>query len=642
MEEPDSVEIREGSSGEEESVTREESQEELDRRAELDALFSNWEDSESTDTPASEISPEGLYSHLEQEGLLRLPITLEELIPSCAERSTLNPSFWGDWRTKKVRLVRDTSCTDRIKYTIDISELRDISGHPEAWISRVWDRHSVDPLVGFGRLLERWDGVYRAGLDDVKDQNISLGKQLSVILGALGDQRKVIRSVETTVEGAIATRPDVSKIFTTLEELRRQQSAQDIPKSLANLEEKMEAVQTQHKVLFQDQVGLISQAVREVTSQSVKESLATSSHTSPIDSGQSSFQGALEGLEGRLRGYVDKARETQVTVLQIHEEEKAERSARSLNLRINGLEESEDEDTSVVLFWNTRGLTEELIESERGLWEKMDIVAFVETWESSDERRLELDGLVRIVTLWNQKRFSLGRGFGGIVIWIRDDLKIEMESEFLDPLKQFACIRLTHKKVTAFLVVGYLAPSGASVYTSADLDPFVSITKLISQLRDEGPVWVMGDFNSRIRTAQSDVLPNEGEVVWRSDGMETDWGRTSDDDGRNAFTEHFLKFINTCELTVLNGTQRFPATHAFTCFTPTDSSVVDLCLASNDARTRVSSFILAPLSPESDHRPLLCNLSGFSAKDSRKQRREERSIWLDPNMRRPYEVEITA
>ncbi|KAL3696572.1 hypothetical protein R1sor_010648 [Riccia sorocarpa] len=200
MAEPDSVESREENNSEEETVTREESQEELDRRAELDALFSNWEDSESTDTPAYEISLEGLYSHLEQEGLLRLPVMLEELIPSCAEGSTLNPSFWGDWRTKKVRLVRDTSCTDRIKYNTDILELRDISGHPEAWISRVWDGHSVDPLAVMivldGKLATYAETVKTNQLTVLQEHEVTRQRELDSRLKSFAE---VTRESQSTI-----------------------------------------------------------------------------------------------------------------------------------------------------------------------------------------------------------------------------------------------------------------------------------------------------------------------------------------------------------------------------------------------------------------------------------------------------------
>ncbi|KAL3682907.1 hypothetical protein R1sor_000929 [Riccia sorocarpa] len=107
-----------------------------------------------------------------------------------------------------------------------------------------------------------------------------------------------------------------------------------------------------------------------------------------------------------------------------------------------------------------------------------------------EEERIQMHCVVRDVAMED------------IVIWKMDDLQLELTEEFSDPLKQFTCIKTTSGWDSAFFVVGYFAPRGATIYNVEDSDPYEGITRFIGRIREKGPMWALGDFNCWIRVAQ--------------------------------------------------------------------------------------------------------------------------------------------
>ncbi|KAL3687818.1 hypothetical protein R1sor_014127 [Riccia sorocarpa] len=220
------------------------------------------------------------------------------------------------------------------------------------------------------------------------------------------------------------------------------------------------------------------------------------------------------------------------------------------------------------------------VEGGREIWAKSDVIVILETWEEAEAAVVELPGFTRIASLWNKKRFVKGRGYGGLAVWIREKLLLEVTVCFADPKKQFICLRLSNGDAPTFLVAAYFAP-----------------------------VW---HFLS-------------GAALARSSNMEDSWLRVSEDRGRNSMGEPFLRLATTCGLTVINGTSRFPDTGCFTCITSNGASVVDYLLATGEARERIESFEFGELAPESDHRPLVFSISGFQRGRSLSKR--QRTVW---------------
>ncbi|KAL3677244.1 hypothetical protein R1sor_027192 [Riccia sorocarpa] len=207
------------------------------------------------------------------------------------------------------------------------------------------------------------------------------------------------------------------------------------------------------------------------------------------------------------------------------------------------------------------GCNEAVIQGGRDLWSRADIVGLVETWEKGKSTR-DILGFERVTDIWNVRKNDRGRGFGGI---------------------QFVLVQ--------------------------------ELSQLILRLRGMGAVWVLGDLNARIGEAQGGLLPSDATPVWVSSEVNL-WARRSVDEGRNGLSEALCQMLTVCDLTVLNGVNRFPGTHDFTCVTWNGQSVVDLFLTTSEARDRVLSFELGLLFPDSDHKPLFCSLSGFQTSRS--------------------------
>ncbi|KAL3693696.1 hypothetical protein R1sor_007347 [Riccia sorocarpa] len=232
--------------------------------------------------------------------------------------------------------------------------------------------------------------------------------------------------------------------------------------------------------------------------------------------------------------------------------------------------------------WNVRGWNEKVLKGGSDTWESVDIIALVETWEWQGQNGLDIPGFSRVQTIFNSKRHSQGRGFGGIIIWARDGIGVNIQVELTDPDNQFICLRLSDED-PSFFIIAYFAPVGAP----------------------------------------AEKLPEVGSLPWSQLEELHDESRRSDDVVVNRMGEYFLQFASVCGLSVLNGTHQFPDTHGFTFTSPGGSSVIDYMLVSDTAWRRVSSFRLGPFVPESDHCPLFCEISGF------RTRRRMRRVLVD-------------
>ncbi|KAL3693697.1 hypothetical protein R1sor_007348 [Riccia sorocarpa] len=261
-----------------------------------------------------------------------------------------------------------------------------------------------------------------------------------------------------------------------------------------------------------------------------------------------------------------------------------------------------------------------------------------------NERSLWTIGFTRLETLWNERKNSRGRGFGGVGVWVRDGSGLRVEVEKTDCRKQFLCLRLFTKNCAtpAFLFVAYYAPLGAPIYQrlGSGEDPLSALTEAVIAVHELGPVWVVGDFNSRVGDAQSLELNEEGVAAWRNSDADESWCRSAEDEGWNGMSEFFMQFAAAGGLTIINGTAPFPDTWSVTCRTHNASSTVDFLLACKSARDRILDFSFGPFSPESDHCPLRCTLMGFEREIRRQDRRSKVGVCLDVTKRNQYETTL--
>ncbi|KAL3677274.1 hypothetical protein R1sor_027222 [Riccia sorocarpa] len=352
--------------------------------------FGEDEDWEGEVLLATDIHPEELYYHLESEGLLRPPVTIDFFIQSEDEESRASGSrFWGEWKTHEIQLQRDVDCTNRLKYNTVVTPLPNDTCFPEIFVSRVWDGEQVPAFIGFGSLLEGKDGVYRAGLEvghwgfktressslpvserpgtvalgatlvtevctemkevrsEIRDLKLAVQKLQNTVEIQSGDTSKILQAVES-----LPAIPDFAHILDNLEVKTRSYAAVVKDQTLALLENEreksevhlkslQEAVKEQ-KVLLKEESpqlqhaltameGRIELTVSKVMTQKVTGSVAPDHN----------FAQVLSDMEDRLRTYVDTARVSQASVLHEQELERAAQKARSLNLRVVGLAETE-------------------------------------------------------------------------------------------------------------------------------------------------------------------------------------------------------------------------------------------------------------------------------------------------------------
>ncbi|KAL3677048.1 hypothetical protein R1sor_026996 [Riccia sorocarpa] len=209
-------------------------------------------------------------------------------------------------------------------------------------------------------------------------------------------------------------------------------------------------------------------------------------------------------------------------------------------------------------YWNVRGLSDSVVLGGINLWKELDIFALAETWECSDEASVEILGFVRIVAVWNKKRFQRGRGFGGLAIWSRNRLGVKITVAHVDARKQFICLQLQEGRSKGFLVFTYFAPLGSPAYVALEegADPLFELTRKVCRWSEEGPVWLAGDFNSRSMSMHGVAVQELGSQLWKRAGSDEVLERVSEDEGRNNLTNFFMQFVNSCGLTILNGSRK--------------------------------------------------------------------------------------
>ncbi|KAL3693704.1 hypothetical protein R1sor_007355 [Riccia sorocarpa] len=326
----------------------------------------------------------------------------------------------------------------------------------------------------------------------------------------------------------------------------------------------------------------------------------------------------LVDLDTRMKTYADVTRTAQSEVMLEQEREKNARDARAKNLRIVGLEETEDENTK-----------DKVLEFFQGVLHVEPAVD--QAWRIGRKDRV-----------WHPRRFNNGRGFGGVALWKRDEVQLDITVENTDPHNHFICFRITGACEPVFLIIAYYPPSGAPVYSylGNSADPFASLTSTVLEVQDKGPLWVLGDFNGRTGAAQSLDLGSKDDRPWANNHNHR-WDRISEDDERNGLTNPFLQMVSIGGLTILNGTAHFRQTGGFTCATPNGNSTVDYLLASRTARDKVTTFQLGPWSPESDHCPLLCSFI-LPQLSKRKSRPCKRPLLLDRSKKDEYELAVKS
>ncbi|KAL3693699.1 hypothetical protein R1sor_007350 [Riccia sorocarpa] len=313
--------------------------------------------------PADVLAPEELWSILDSAEVLKEPIRSEATV-AVETNLTSELQGRGSWKNARVELQRDLTEQHRKKYKTLVTPLRDDRGIP------VWAQNncrSAPPHTAFGTLLEGYDGFYRAGIEvgvggfnfaDIptfaRATQESLDNQLEAVQLLLRQSMEesakgteyagLITSIESKMQAAAAdTRRAQEGLFQDLTKVVAIQEAEEKGKVRQSLE--LLEGQINNVNLKCAQSSEVSAEVREQVKLLYAEVVKNNTNEMP----QRSVHTAMEELESRMRGYVEAAKNTQHEVLQEREQEARARQARSLNLRLRGIEEEEGEITQEVV-----------------------------------------------------------------------------------------------------------------------------------------------------------------------------------------------------------------------------------------------------------------------------------------------------
>lgn len=278
----------------------------------------------------------------------------------------------------------------------------------------------------------------------------------------------------------------------------------------------------------------------------------------------------------------------------------------------------------------------EVVLGAQEMFKEVDILIFLETWEHKTTNLPVILGFHCIGSIFNEKRFKVGRGFGGIAIYTRQQWQALVSIEHKDVNNQFMVAKLHTKGTPSYLVASYYAPLDMHIYTNGLLDrmnPFHHLIEYVHIIQGKGDVWMVGDFNARVKDQQVSCTQALDTCMWsNNDEDEESWSRCSLDLHVNQMAPHFLRFGSICGLRIMNGIARFPHSSGFTFSTTQGSSIIDYLLASPSSTSKIIDFRILPPQPESPHLPLLFHLNlslAHQAKSSRKCLPQP--LFLDPD-----------
>ncbi|KAL3681103.1 hypothetical protein R1sor_024059 [Riccia sorocarpa] len=181
-----------------------------------------------------------------------------------------------------------------------------------------------------------------------------LGESITDIRGTVNSlNRMVVEMQENTKTELAGLRADYTQLKVQLDTFAVK--AIETP-ALDTLESKLGSVQEEQKQVVHT-LARISKTMESQMSL-LKEKTSTATTSGPaVDMAQ-----VMEGIDAKIKSYAEVTKTTQAELFQVHETEREARAARSLNLRIVGLEEEE----AYVLFFSEDEVTHVLNKMESG------------------------------------------------------------------------------------------------------------------------------------------------------------------------------------------------------------------------------------------------------------------------------------
>jgi hypothetical protein len=163
-----------------------------------------------------------------------------------------------------------------------------------------------------------------------------------------------------------------------------------------------------------------------------------------------------------------------------------------------------------------------------------------------------------------------------------------------------------------YITICYFAPINSNFYKKNNLDkncPYNNLEQDIYNLKNEGNILLLGDFNARTATKQATLLSDDSNhnPLWLDEDLilSNSYKRSSEDLIENLFGTELVKLCISQDLIICNGLMKWPNSNQMIYIHGLGSSVVDYVIYDIPFSNQITTFgLLNDHEPDSDHKPL--------------------------------------
>jgi hypothetical protein len=227
----------------------------------------------------------------------------------------------------------------------------------------------------------------------------------------------------------------------------------------------------------------------------------------------------------------------------------------------------------------------------------LDIICLEGTWEHEDSKVPNMEGFV-LWLAWNKKYHR--RGIGDIVCYIRKNISPHIQLHKIDPLNQYIWIEISDTNAKKmYIAICYFGPINSNFYKKNNLDkncPYNNLEHDIYNLKNEGNILLLGDFNARTATKQDTLLSDDSNhnPLWLDEDLvlSNSYKRSSKDLIDTLFGTQLVKLYISQDLIICNGVMKWPNFNQMNCIHGSHSSVVDYVIFYIPVSNQITTFDL--------------------------------------------------
>ena len=167
-----------------------------------------------------------------------------------------------------------------------------------------------------------------------------------------------------------------------------------------------------------------------------------------------------------------------------------------------------------------------------------------------------------------------------------------------------------HLKSDIFIVSFYISPANSNYRQRQDIDPWESLDKLITSLKNKGEIILCTDTNARIGTNADYILDTDRDFhnlpIQLSNSSARE--RNNSDKITNSSCDDLIDLTIANDMHILNGRTCGDIFGKKTYFCSKGTSTIDYIIVSKPIQSLITEFTPKPFTLYSDHRPLQTKL----------------------------------